>query len=146
MTPRQPGTYVLLMALMQPIAVVVGQLGTFDLPAGWYAYAGSARGPGGLAARVQRHVGSTRALHWHVDYLLAHARPVAVWYAVGGRRRECSWAQALSELSGASVPAARFGASDCSCQTHLIHFPQPPDRPEFARSIGIPISEEVLDD
>lgn len=145
MTPRQPGTYVLILQLPQAAGVQVGQLGYFSFAPGWYAYAGSARGPGGLTARVRRHLQATTAQHWHVDYLRAYARSVAVWYAVGTKRRECRWAQALSELPGASVPAPRFGASDCRCAAHLVHFPTAPDRLGFADCVGVPISEEVFD-
>jgi Uri superfamily endonuclease len=144
MTPRQPGSYVLIMQLPQPTAVAVGQLGRFKFPPGWYAYAGSALGPGGLAARVRRHRRASKTLHWHIDYFRAHAKPVAVWYAVGVRRRECHWAQALSELPGASVPAARFGASDCQCPAHLIHFPNAPTKSDFARSTEDQVSEDAL--
>ena len=122
----------------------VGRLGRVQFPAGWYAYAGSARGPGGLAARISRHLRSSKPLHWHVDYLRVYARPIAAWYAVEARKRECAWAQALSGLPGASTPASHFGASDCRCPTHLIHFATPPDVGAFSRAVGEPVLEETL--
>ena len=67
------GTYTLLVELPECSTVEVGALGSLDLDAGWYAYTGSALGPGGFT-RVQRHremaVGERAARHWHVDYLL----------------------------------------------------------------------------
>lgn len=136
MPPRRPGTYVLILRLSRRTTIEVGQLGRFRFPAGWYAYVGSARGPGGLAARIARHRRTSKTLHWHVDYLRAHARPMAVWYAAGDQRRECAWAEALSRHPGASTPAPRFGASDCRCPTHLVHFTVPPDRAAFARALA----------
>lgn len=145
MVPDQPGTYVLLLRLSELAAIEVGRLGHFEFPAGWYAYVGSARGPGGLATRLSRHRRSSKALHWHIDYLRAHAQPVTAWYAVGGRRRECAWAQALSGLPDASDPAPGFGSSDCHCPTHLFHFLAPPDVSAFDRVVKESISEEAFD-
>jgi Uri superfamily endonuclease len=144
MLPDRSGTYVLILRLPRPATVSVGRLGRFQFMAGWYAYVGSAQGPGGLAARVSRHLRSPKPLHWHVDYLRADAEPDQVWYAVGTRKRECAWAEALSGLSGASIPAPRFGASDCHCPAHLIHFAASPDLAAFVRAVGEPVSQERL--
>jgi len=144
MLPEQPGTYALILRLPQPTTISVGKLGTFAFRAGWYAYPGSARGPGGLAARVSRHVRTSKTLHWHIDHLRAHAAPVAVWYATGAERRECRWAKGLAELPGASTPVPGFGASDCRCPAHLILLPARPDRLAFAQIVDGPVSESLL--
>ena len=144
MLPDQPGTYALTLRLSRPTTIGIGRLGRFQFPAGWYAYTGSARGPGGLVARISRHLRSPKPLRWHMDYLRAYACPVAAWYAIGTQKRECAWAKALARLPGASVPAPRFGASDCRCPTHLIHFAAPPDLKAFARAVGEPVSQELL--
>ena len=141
MLPDRPGTYVLILHLPRPTTITVGRLGRFQFPAGWYAYAGSAHGPGGLAARVARHLRESKPLRWHVDYLRAHARPIKVWYTEDHRRRECAWAAALSALPDAFIPAPRCGASDCRCPAHLIHFAAPPDLAAFTRVVGEPVSE-----
>ena len=138
--PGLPGTYVLVLVVENGQRVRVGRLGEFGIPPGWLAYVGSARGPGGLAARLARHLRHPKPLVWHIDFLRAVARPVAVWWATGTDRRECLWAAALDQMPGASRPIPGFGASDCRCPTHLFHFPGPPDREEFARRVG----EEVM--
>jgi Uri superfamily endonuclease len=135
---------VLILALPRSVTVRVGCLGRFPFPAGWYAYVGSARGPGGLAARLARHLRSTKPLRWHVDYLRACAWPAQVWYTVGTRRQECAWARTLARFPGASLPVPRFGASDCRCPAHLIYFAAPPDLAAFARTAGEPVSQEML--
>jgi len=145
MLPDRPGTYVLILRLPRPATVNVGQLGRVRFPAGWYAYVGSAYGPGGLAARISRHLRSPKHLHWHVDYLRAESSPVEIWSAVGTGKRECAWARALSGLPGASIPVLRFGASDCHCPAHLIHFAGSPDLAAFVRAVGEPVSQEKLD-
>lgn len=146
MLPDRPGTYALILRLDEGATIAVGCLGSFTFSSGWYIYLGSARGPGGLAARVARHRRRSKKLHWHVDYLRAHARPAAVWYTLGKEKRECSWAQALAGFDGASMPASGFGASDCHCPAHLIHFAEPPTLAAFIRAVDTPMLEERLDD
>ena len=122
--PGLSGTYALLLHLDAPMPLTVGRLGSFTFPAGDYVYVGSARGPGGLRARVRRHARRAKRRHWHIDYLPGNARLAAVHAVVDAERRECAWAAALSRLPGAQVIAPGFGASDCRCPTHLLHFRQ----------------------
>lgn len=143
--PDQSGTYALILKLSQSTTIEVGQLGRFPFPPGWYVYVGSARGPGGLAARLARHRRSNKTFHWHVDYLRAHALPSKVWYTVGDQKRECAWAQALLEFPNGSIIAPRFGASDCNCSAHLVHFTTLPERAAFSRAVGESVFEEDFD-
>jgi Uri superfamily endonuclease len=69
-------------------------------------------------------------LHWHIDYLNSHegdAEVVDVWWQVGLQRQECESANAAKRLPGASLPAMGFGASDCGCDTHLVHVSEKPE-------------------
>ena len=61
----ETGTYVLLLHLPDNEQLTIGKLGTFDFPAGWYAYVGSAFGPGG--------VGYIRLSFANSDEMLAEA-------------------------------------------------------------------------
>jgi Uri superfamily endonuclease len=128
LAPEGRGTYLLLASLAQPTQVAIGQFGTFSFPTGWYAYAGSALGPGGLPARIARHRRQNKRLHWHIDYLLAHSALAASWEIESTERLECAWASAIGQLPGARLAVVRFGASDCRCSGHLIHFQQRPAR------------------
>ncbi len=119
------GTYCLILHLPRRTRIAVGRLGLFDFPAGYYVYVGSALN--GLEARLARHLRQDKALHWHVDYLLQHATLVETWSAISAERLECRWAEIASTLPGASLPVPRFGASDCRCPAHLIHFPTCPE-------------------
>ncbi len=120
-----PGTYALLIHIAAPLSVLVGRLGTVALAAGWYVYVGSAHGPGGLRARVGRHLRPTRVRHWHIDALTGAAPVTAVWAVVSPQRLECVWAATLRALPGARLPVAGFGASDCACPAHLIQLSDP---------------------
>jgi Uri superfamily endonuclease len=120
--PDGEGTYTLVVTLTEAATVEVGTLGRRDLAAGWYAYTGSAFGPGGFA-RVERHrelaAGERDARHWHVDYLLGHhAAGVDRVVTTPGADVECAVARAVE---GERVPA--FGASDCDCGSHLVYGP-----------------------
>lgn len=145
--PAQPGSYVLVMALDREVALHVGKLGTARFRRGFYAYAGSALGPGGIAARVGRHALRSGVQHWHVDYLRRVAPVREAWFAVGRMRREHAWARALAGLSGAAPAIAGFGASDCRCTSHLVYFPAPPAVAAFRRAVrksGSPIERTVF--
>lgn len=122
--PRQLGTYILVIEVASPLTLRVGHLGERSLPASWYAYVGSARGPGGLAARVGRHLkppGAKRP-RWHIDALVAQAPIRQVGWVVSCQRLECLWAEQLLGLPKATAPIPRFGASDCRCVSHLVAF------------------------
>jgi Uri superfamily endonuclease len=119
------------------LEIVVGKLGVLEAQPGYYLYVGSALGPGGLAARVGRHLRSEKPLRWHVDYLRAAADVEEVWYATGKSHRECRWASVLNSLPGASVPLVGFGASDCGCPSHLYFFNMPPSLAGFRLKLRI---------
>jgi Uri superfamily endonuclease len=116
------GTYLLLIQLDRSRELTIGRLGTFTFRTGWYAYAGSAFGPGGLEARLSRHARTDKRFHWHIDYLLEYARLTQSWQTVCPARLECRWAAAIRELPAAQNPIAHFGASDCRCRGHLVYW------------------------
>ena len=105
------GTYALVFELMSEVAT---PLGTLEGP---YCYIGSAFGPGGLEARIRRHLKRRKPIKWHIDYLTSSAgfRFLCAFSHPG--RVECDTAQALSlVLEG----EPRFGCSDCRCRSHLF--------------------------
>lgn len=122
---RQPGAYLLLLHLPADATLTPGRLGQIAFPAGWYLYIGSALG--GLGARLRRHARVEKRHHWHIDTLRAACRLVAVAVRTGPERIECQTAATIAALPGATRPAPRFGASDCRCPAHLLHFQTEPD-------------------
>lgn len=133
--PR-PGSYLLRFDLPRPLVLAVGRLGEIRLASGALYYVGSALGPGGVAARVRRHLAGGGRPHWHVDRLRAVLPVREVWYRHAPERLEHAWAAALLACAGGSVAAVRFGASDCRCPTHLVHFIQAPTRAGLRRALG----------
>lgn len=120
--PAEPGAYVLLIELTVPLALDIPRLGTTMLAPGRYAYCGSAYGPGGLRARIGRHLRRNKSQRWHVDRLTAAGRVVGLRTVPGGQ--ECTLLGDLLDLPGVSVPVPGFGSSDCrTCPAHLLTLP-----------------------
>jgi len=147
---EQTGTYILVLHVGQETETSIGRLGTFNFPSGYYLYAGSARGPGGLKARLARHLRERKQSRWHIDYLLREARVVEIWKASSPQKLECLWAQALLRMPGARIPVYGFGSSDCGCPAHLIYFTSLLSFHTFARQLealgaGPPVHREVPD-
>lgn len=119
----------------------------FVLPPGPYVYAGSALGPGGIEARIRRHLRlfkhseatdpyniKTMAItnrntvdggyRWHIDQLLRTATTFTAVYASSGHRTECLLIRYLKERN--LLVIVGFGNTDCSsgCGGHLVHLPE----------------------
>ena len=100
------------------IQLSIGALGDLKLKAGYYVYVGSALG--GLEARVQRHVGENKKIHWHIDHLLTRGRVIDAIQGETTERKECAVAV---ELAKHLKSIAGFGSSDCKCESHLFYSP-----------------------
>lgn len=110
----------------------IGSLGVLEFAAGFYAYTGSARGPGGLS-RVDRHIqvleGKKNTRRWHIDYLLPNTLFQEVVITRTAHDLECRIARSIGETMQA-VP--KFGCSDCDCESHL-HYSS--DLPRLLESV-----------
>lgn len=122
MHTNSPGTYALVVLLEKTATISIGKLGAQQFLPGYYVYLGSALGPGGLRARVGRHLHqrASSKLHWHIDYLLRKSTLIEIWWGVGDDRQECSWSEILGK-AGMFFPLG-FGSSDCNCDGHLVAF------------------------
>lgn len=117
------GSYIFIIFLAAAARLAVGALGTFDFPAGYYLYVGSARKD--LSQRLARHLrkgGKNR--HWHIDYLREAAHSCLALPIRTRDDLECELAAALTRVAARSLPG--FGASDCSCPSHLFYMPSHP--------------------
>ncbi len=114
--PSSPGAYILLIELAGPLAITLKGKPAATLEAGRYLYCGSARGPGGLRARLSRHMRRGKPIHWHVDRLTEAGTVIGAWIFQGCV--ECELAEALSHLP---APILGFGSTDCPrCRSHLL--------------------------
>ncbi len=117
--PALPGAYVLAISLSKLVVVSICRKPSAPLAPGCYLYCGSAKGPGGLRARVARHVRHGKAIRWHVDGLTEAGTVLGAWTFPGGD--ECDLVAALSHLP---VPIEGFGSTDCRrCRSHLLRWP-----------------------
>lgn len=114
------GAYLLLIRLDEPHPLRINRLGSHTLVAGTYLYAGSAYGPGGLAARLSRHFRRDKKAHWHIDHMTREASQLTALAIAGGR--ECALVEHLLQNGDAEVAVDGFGSSDCArCRSHLLH-------------------------
>ncbi len=118
----EPGSYLLWYFLSRGQDIEVGRLGPQFFRRGWYAYCGSAFGPGGLRGRLRHHLGETAKPHWHIDYFKAYASLRKLWLCAG-INMEHDWSRMLVEELGGELPCHGFGASDCQCRSHFVYFP-----------------------
>ncbi len=102
-----------------PLSLRIRTLPQVVLVAGRYVYAGSARGPGGIRARVGRHLRRGKRPHWHVDHLTEAAAGLQAIAVPGGD--ECALIDTLLAAGGCEVALAGFGSTDCrTCPGHLL--------------------------
>jgi Uri superfamily endonuclease len=120
--PAAPGAYVLELHVPTSVDVTVGCLGAVSLGPGRFRYYGSARGPGGLRARVLRHLESAgRRSHWHIDELTSTVSVARVWIDLDGC--ECELVSRDLASGNWDVAVEGFGSSDCRrCRAHLLVF------------------------
>lgn len=115
-----PGAYALVIELSKPVTFQRKALGRAEL-SGLLAYAGSANGPGGMRARLARHMRTEKPVRWHVDELTTCAAAMAAWAVPGGS--ECEIVAALLATDRFEVAMRGFGSSDCDiCPAHLLRF------------------------
>jgi Uri superfamily endonuclease len=141
--PTERGTYILIAHVRAMKRIDIGRLGPFDVVPGYYAYVGSAFGEGGLRARIEHHVDSIAAPHWHIDYLLQFATLIEVWFTACQTKLEQDWAELLSE--NLRAPIRRFGSSDYrrSRTTHLFYSKRRPKFEWFSRLLADAFQPDV---
>lgn len=121
MLPRSRGLYVLIMEIPREICLSIGSLGIHSFRPGLYVYVGSARGPGGLRARIARHLRKDKKLRWHIDYLTIHpdVHIIAAVYSETEKDLEEALANTLLNKEVYAVYIRKFGSTDKKSPTHL---------------------------
>lgn len=115
----EPGAYLLLLDIAGSLSLSFSSFTDSILPAGRYVYAGSAYGPGGLKARLSRHLRRDKKRHWHIDHLTERAETITAFAVPGGN--ECALVRSLLESGQYHQPLPGFGSSDCqTCTSHLL--------------------------
>ena len=114
------GVYLLEILLKEEARIKIGKKGFFLCPAGFYCYTGSAQK--NMQSRLARHCRKKKKRHWHIDYLLEWAEVLQIHTWQVAREGECRLAAYLHDRLNGVMIIPGFGASDCSCQTHLLYF------------------------
>jgi Uri superfamily endonuclease len=132
-----PGTYIVFYYLARPAKRLrIGALGTFDFPAGYFGYVGTAFGGGGVKKRTERHRTRISNDRWNIDYLKRRCKPVALWWTHDRAKVEFQWAEILGSMPGRSFPAPGFGAADNDgAEAHLVRFAKMPSFAVFRRRV-----------
>lgn len=123
--PKLKGSYVLVNRLLSEKVLKVGSLGSLGFATGFYFYCGSARGPGGLKARINHHLRPSPRPTWHFDYLKPYLKIEETWFLETPDPYECRFVKSLAAIKNASQPVRGFGSQDChsECISHLVYFP-----------------------
>ncbi|CAB1080186.1 hypothetical protein D1AOALGA4SA_7874 [Olavius algarvensis Delta 1 endosymbiont] len=138
-----PGTYTLVFRSSVEKPIKIGKLGTLFVKSGYYAYVGSAFGPGGLKARINHHVNRSSRPHWHLDYLRPALSVCEIWYTYDQARREHQWATIHSQARNVVQPLPGFGSSDCRCLSHLFFYRSKPSGTYFRRRIRSELNDHA---
>jgi histidyl-tRNA synthetase len=116
------GSYILEIVLKRSLKVSIRGR-SHVLPIGTYAYCGSAKGPGGIRARVARHSRMGKKPHWHVDQVTSVVGVEHAWFSE--TLSECELVSLLKDQTTTIVPAPGFGSSDCRvCPAHFMQVPE----------------------
>lgn len=126
------GVYALIITNGKEQYIQIGKLGSFLFLNGFYVYIGSALGnySTSLESRLKRHLSPTKKMFWHIDFLLnsRNIEITTIIFAYTSERKECALAASVDQLEVVQarnweIPVRRFGASDCTCPSHLFYFP-----------------------
>lgn len=119
---QDKGTYLLVIEVKENQRISIGKRPATNFSKGIYLYVGRAKN--GLQGRIKRHLRNEKKAFWHIDYLLQKAKVQEVWI----KRDffdECQTALEVKNLlKDTSSPLKKFGASDCSCASHLFNLPE----------------------
>ena len=140
--PKTKGSYCIVFFLENTTELQIGKFGSFSFSPGFYYYFGSAKGSGGLSARMMRHIVGGKKAHWHLDYL----RPDLIFYRAYFTNQinlECEWCQTVLHQNGFEVPIIGFGATDCksSCSAHLLSSKELMEDANFTNILGAEIDK-----
>ncbi len=121
--PDRRGIYALVLEVLRNLELAIGSLGSVRIESGMYCYIGSARGFGGLRARIAHHLRRSKPrLWWHIDYLTTQheVRILHIIYAVTNQDLESCFAKTVNETRCWNPAIPRFGSTDRRDYTHLF--------------------------
>lgn len=128
------GAYLLLISVVWPVELPK-RFEQRRLPPGYYGYAGSAYGSGGIRARCRRHLQGPTTLRWHIDWVTQQADDIQAYGFPG--ESECCLTAALMAKLQAHCPIRGFGNTDCKrCRAHLVEFDHQPGARQILEALS----------
>jgi Uri superfamily endonuclease len=80
-------------------------------------------GPGGIGARISRHIRTEKKIFWHIDYLVINpsVKVFALFRAESKWKMECDVNKSIVSNFDVSIVSG-FGSTDCkaACGGHLL--------------------------
>ena len=126
--PRCGGAYLLALRVDAKVEFLLRGERRGALAPDWYFYLGSARGSGGIAARLGRHFRKQKKIHWHIDRLTLEAVEMAAIAVPDGR--ECDLVEKMLKSGDFETAFPGFGSTDCRrCEGHLLRLTANAERP-----------------
>ncbi len=120
--PGVSGAYTFVLYLQSPLPLSIKKFSGAVLDSGLYLYSGSAYGPGGIKARLSRHLRRKKKVHWHIDHVTSKSNILAAAALPEGR--ECHTIGKVLKDRQAGIPIPGFGSSDCgTCSSHFLSLP-----------------------
>ncbi len=119
--PKSKGIYAIVFKISKSVRLYsIKMFKNRVIEKGLYVYIGSARGPGGLRARIKRHLMKKKRRKWHIDYLttLEYFKPIAIIYAITDQDLEYKVSELLSNYL--PIPVRKFGSTDKPSKAHLF--------------------------
>ena len=134
--PRHHGmskirTYILILYLPLDTELTLDPLGTFELPAGFYAYVDEVADEN-LARRLKHHLSPIDTPKSHIDHLQQIAQVEEIWFSSGTTPRRDAWADLLAAVPGGISFIEGFGATQENEDTYLVYFDIRPMLEDFA--------------
>lgn len=121
--PAKPGCYVVVLEVAGDVPVEAKTL-KVTVTRGIYLYIGSAGGPGGLRARIRRHLRKRKRVWWHIDWLTSsdNVKVVGAVYCEASQCGPQGEASIAACLQGKGYePVRRFGSTDDpDTESHLF--------------------------
>lgn len=118
--PRDGGSYVLVISVSKACAFSSPGTGEIEIEPGTYYYAGSAKGPGGLKSRLERHFKPDKTIRWHVDQLTTQGSAVGAY--ITQDLSECDLVDLMQNTGRFRIVQKGIGSSDCKrCMSHLFY-------------------------
>lgn len=140
----ETGTYILILYLPENTRLTLDSGETYDFPAGYYAYVGSASASEGLAERIKYHLSPVESPDSALDYLQQVTHVEEIWLSSSPVSRKHAWADLLIGIPGSLTIIEDFETEDCDCDTHLFYFEVRPMLEDFAVGVRQLFPEDIV--